>query len=45
MYFYNNTFDSYTFRAGKWAHFTKEYYDKYKQIKVIIPAIDLTLTN
>ena len=45
MYFYNNTFDSYTFRAGKWMRFTKEYYDKYKQIKVIIPAIDLTLTN
>lgn len=45
MYFYDNNFDSFTFRAGKWAHFTKEYYDKYKEIKVIIPAIDLTLTN
>ena len=45
MYFYDNTVDSYTFRAGKWMRFTNEYYDKYKEIKVIIPAIDLTLTN
>lgn len=45
LYFYNNTLESYSYRAGKWAGFSKEFYEKYKDIKFPIPAIELILTN
>jgi hypothetical protein len=45
MYFYNDSIETYNFRSGKWIHFTKEYNEKYKEIKVPIPAINLILTN
>ena len=45
LYFYNNTIESYSYRAGKWAGFSTEFYDKYKDIKMPIPAIELILTN
>lgn len=45
LYFYNNTFESYSYRVGKWARFSKDFYDKYADIKLPIPAIELILTN
>jgi CarboxypepD_reg-like domain len=45
MYFYNDLIETYNFRSGKWIHFTKEYNEKHKEIKVPIPAINLVLTN
>lgn len=45
MYFYNDLIETYNFRSGKWLHFTKEYNEKHKEIKVPIPAINLVLTN
>jgi hypothetical protein len=45
LYFYDKTAETYNFRAGKWAYFSKEILDIHPNSKMPIPAIDLILTN